>query len=308
MNTQQNANVAENLSANRMQTMTVQSLREFMAMGTSFRNTSLASDPSLSVNDLQQPYSMINEGHAYPGHLNMDPKLNSSIYANSFNLMGDEPVVTPSSCVGTIGGTPLPTSMGCSSPTTMNAARLLEHPSLMLQNLSNQLYNSAASEMMVSASTDQRIPYRTQLQRESHILAERQRREEMNEKFTILRSMIPKLTKKDKASIVTDTINYIKELEKKVSYLQACKKKSTTTTPPLDNLPTSSSKPGLLGPALCVSTFGRCLSTNETLEARQKIMERVNHSADNIEEPPFLSINNGEAFVPHEGYGVCLFI
>ncbi|KAJ7219686.1 hypothetical protein O6H91_19G034700 [Diphasiastrum complanatum] len=69
----------------------------------------------------------------------------------------------------------------------------------------------------------ERTPQRTQFQRENHILAERQRREEMNEKFTALRSMIPKSLKKDKASIVGDTINYIIELEKTLKDLQACK-------------------------------------------------------------------------------------
>jgi hypothetical protein len=41
----------------------------------------------------------------------------------------------------------------------------------------------------------ERSPHRTQFQRENHILAERQRREEMNEKFSALRAMIPKATK-----------------------------------------------------------------------------------------------------------------
>ncbi|CAM6116525.1 unnamed protein product [Calypogeia fissa] len=69
----------------------------------------------------------------------------------------------------------------------------------------------------------ERSPHRTQFQRENHILAERQRREEMNEKFSALRAMIPKATKKDKASIVGDTIGYVLELEKTLKHLQACK-------------------------------------------------------------------------------------
>ncbi|BFI23338.1 protein MpBHLH34 [Marchantia polymorpha subsp. ruderalis] len=69
----------------------------------------------------------------------------------------------------------------------------------------------------------ERSPHRTQFQRENHILAERQRREEMNEKFSALRAMIPKATKKDKASIVGDTIAYVLELEKTLKQLKACK-------------------------------------------------------------------------------------
>lgn len=53
------------------------------------------------------------------------------------------------------------------------------------------LFTAAGMHMQV----DSRSPHRSQFQRENHIMAERQRREEMNEKFTALRSMIPKATK-----------------------------------------------------------------------------------------------------------------
>eukprot|EP01018_Ginkgo_biloba_P034004 Gb_10697 [translate_table: standard] len=64
---------------------------------------------------------------------------------------------------------------------------------------------------------------RTQLQRENHILAERLRREEMNEKFSVLRSFVPKPIKKDKASIVGETIDYVIEMERTLKRLKACK-------------------------------------------------------------------------------------
>ncbi|GLJ54189.1 hypothetical protein SUGI_1161760 [Cryptomeria japonica] len=72
-------------------------------------------------------------------------------------------------------------------------------------------------------SYKRKCPQRNPVQRETHILAERQRREEMNEKFSVLRSIIPKLSKKDKASIVTESIKHLLELEKKVKGLQALK-------------------------------------------------------------------------------------
>jgi hypothetical protein len=52
-------------------------------------------------------------------------------------------------------------------------------------------YRSLCSEIYAT----ERSPHRSQFQRENHILAERQRREEMNEKFSALRAMIPKATK-----------------------------------------------------------------------------------------------------------------
>ncbi|KAL2900637.1 Basic helix-loop-helix protein A [Bienertia sinuspersici] len=47
----------------------------------------------------------------------------------------------------------------------------------------------------------------------NHVLVERRRREKLNERFIILRSSVPFVTKMNKASILGDTIEYLKELE-----------------------------------------------------------------------------------------------
>ncbi|KAK8948076.1 Transcription factor GLABRA 3 [Platanthera guangdongensis] len=57
----------------------------------------------------------------------------------------------------------------------------------------------------------------------NHVLSERRRREKLNEKFLILRSLIPSISKIDKASILTDTIEYLKELERRVEELESCR-------------------------------------------------------------------------------------
>ncbi|KAK4791930.1 hypothetical protein SAY86_022365 [Trapa natans] len=54
----------------------------------------------------------------------------------------------------------------------------------------------------------------------NHVLAERRRREKLNERFIILRSMVPFVTKMDKASILGDTIEYVKQLRKKIQDLE----------------------------------------------------------------------------------------
>ncbi|XP_020238773.1 basic helix-loop-helix protein A [Cajanus cajan] len=59
-------------------------------------------------------------------------------------------------------------------------------------------------------------PYET-----SHVMAERRRREKLNERFLILRSMVPFVTRMDKASILGDTIEYIKQLREKIESLEA---------------------------------------------------------------------------------------
>ncbi|KAL8213991.1 hypothetical protein R6Q57_003440 [Mikania cordata] len=55
----------------------------------------------------------------------------------------------------------------------------------------------------------------------SHVLAERRRREKLNERFIILRTLVPLVTKMDKASILGDTIEYVKQLRKKIQDLEA---------------------------------------------------------------------------------------
>lgn len=56
----------------------------------------------------------------------------------------------------------------------------------------------------------------------NHVLSERRRREKLNEKFLILKSLVPSISKVDKASILGDTIEYVKELEKRVEELESC--------------------------------------------------------------------------------------
>lgn len=54
----------------------------------------------------------------------------------------------------------------------------------------------------------------------NHVLAERRRREKLNERFIILRSLVPFVTKMDKASILGDTIEYVKQLRRKIQELE----------------------------------------------------------------------------------------
>ncbi|KAK9103639.1 hypothetical protein Sjap_020893 [Stephania japonica] len=62
-----------------------------------------------------------------------------------------------------------------------------------------------------------------------HFLLER-RREKLNEQFLLLRSLVPSISKFDKASILGDTIEYLKELEKRVEELEGCKESADFET------------------------------------------------------------------------------
>ncbi|XP_024536074.1 transcription factor bHLH91-like [Selaginella moellendorffii] len=54
----------------------------------------------------------------------------------------------------------------------------------------------------------------------NHFATERQRREYLNEKYQTLRSLVPNPSKADRASIVADAIDYVKELKRTVQELQ----------------------------------------------------------------------------------------
>ncbi|XP_073130125.1 transcription factor GLABRA 3-like [Henckelia pumila] len=57
----------------------------------------------------------------------------------------------------------------------------------------------------------------------NHVLSERKRREKINERFMILGSVVPSGGKVDKVSILDHTIEYLKELERKVEELESYK-------------------------------------------------------------------------------------
>ncbi|KAI3833769.1 hypothetical protein MKW92_017160 [Papaver armeniacum] len=54
----------------------------------------------------------------------------------------------------------------------------------------------------------------------SHMEAERQRREKLNQLFYELRSVVPNVSRMDKASLLSDTLSYINELKRKVDKLE----------------------------------------------------------------------------------------
>lgn len=59
----------------------------------------------------------------------------------------------------------------------------------------------------------------------NHVEAERQRREKLNHRFYALRSVVPNVSRMDKASLLADAVSYIKELKARVEELEAESKK-----------------------------------------------------------------------------------
>ncbi|XP_034574895.2 uncharacterized protein [Setaria viridis] len=55
---------------------------------------------------------------------------------------------------------------------------------------------------------------------QEHVIAERKRREKMQQQFVALATIVPDLTKTDKISLLGSTIEYVKQLEEKVKTLE----------------------------------------------------------------------------------------
>ena len=55
----------------------------------------------------------------------------------------------------------------------------------------------------------------------NHVEAERERRKKMNSRFYALLSVVPMVTKPDKASLLGNTVEYINELKNKISKLES---------------------------------------------------------------------------------------
>lgn len=87
-------------------------------------------------------------------------------------------------------------------------------------NNSNNSPKSASAAANDSASRFRKTTPQDELSA-NHVLAERRRREKLNERFIILRSLVPFVTKMDKASILGDTIEYVKQLRKKIQDLES---------------------------------------------------------------------------------------
>lgn len=71
----------------------------------------------------------------------------------------------------------------------------------------------------------------------SHVEAERQRREKLNHRFYALRAIVPKVSRMDKASLLSDAVSYIESLKSKIDDLETeIKRLKTTMTSEPDKL------------------------------------------------------------------------
>ncbi|KAK4435359.1 Transcription factor GLABRA 3 [Sesamum alatum] len=122
----------------------------------------------------------------------------------------------------------------------------------------------------------------------NHVLSERKRREKINERFTILGSLVPSGGKVDKVSILDHTIEYLRELERRVeeleSYKEATEVGSSTQSKPLDAIERTSDNygPTKTGNTKKPSTNKRKASEMEKTGGENNRARLRDSSTDNI--------------------------
>ncbi|XP_048132759.1 transcription factor MYC2-like [Rhodamnia argentea] len=86
---------------------------------------------------------------------------------------------------------------------------------------SHNITSSNKRAAITKTKRDAKEPARPPLpSRPNHVEAERQRRENLKQRFYALRSVVPKVTKMDKASLLSDAESYIKELRSRIDELE----------------------------------------------------------------------------------------
>nr|WCO08321.1 hypothetical protein [Suaeda aralocaspica] len=80
-------------------------------------------------------------------------------------------------------------------------------------------FNIGTGKMWMEKSVKNKVK-KVEGQPSKNLMAERRRRKRLNDRLSMLRSVVPKISKMDRTSILGDTIDYMKELLQRINNLQ----------------------------------------------------------------------------------------
>ncbi|KAM3380480.1 Transcription factor SCREAM2 [Capsicum chinense] len=155
----------------------------------------------------------------------------------------------------------------------------VENSATMVEESTKTGGNSSNTTSTVTTGVDQKgkkkgLPAK-------NLMAERRRRKKLNDRLYMLRSVVPKISKMDRASILGDAIEYLRELLQTINDLH----NELEATPPASSsltqassfyplTPTTQALPGRIKEELCASSFASPLSSPTGQPARVEVRAR----------------------------------
>ncbi|CAI8609426.1 unnamed protein product [Vicia faba] len=108
-------------------------------------------------------------------------------------------------------------------------------PQMENTHVFTQTLKGSSKNQNLETKTSQ--PKRSRANAEDHIMAERKRRGILSQSFIALAALVPNLKKMDKASVLAESIKYVKELKDRLEVLEEQDKKTNAETAVVMNKP-----------------------------------------------------------------------